>query len=136
MRKIVMISHGKLAEGLKDTLNLFIGENHDFISISAYSEDVVPDVELEKVLDGVSESDQLIILTDILGGSVNQMVLPYLTRKNTYILTGLNLPMAIGISVLPMEADIDDFRRIIEETKESIILMNDYKMPEFDEDDE
>lgn len=131
-----MMSHGKLAEGLKDTLKLFIGEKHGITSISAYSEDVMPEKELQKILDSLNAEDQLVIMTDILGGSVNQLAIPHLMRENTFIVAGLNLPLAIAISCLGEDADIEDYRRIVEETQESIVLMNDYEFPNYAEDDE
>ena len=82
MRKLLLISHGQVANGFKDTLKLFLGDDHPFAAICAYGEGC-PDVdeELDKFISGVNEGDEVLICSDIFGGSVNQKVLPLLSRE-------------------------------------------------------
>lgn len=126
MRKFLIITHGGFAKGIAHSLTLFIGENHPFHAISAYVDDTPVQDEIASFMATVEENDQLVVLTDIMGGSVNQLMMPYLSRPNTYILAGFNFPMLIELSCLPEEAEIDDFRRIINNGQKAIVLMNDY----------
>lgn len=127
MNKFLMISHGQMAIGLQDTLTLFLGDDHPFYAIGAYTcghDD--PDLEISEFMSTLSDDDCLIICTDIMGGSVNQKMMSYLTRKNTYILSGLNLAMVLQLSSLINEDKIDYsiLNNVIKETKDSIINVN------------
>lgn len=126
MRKFLIITHGSFAKGIAQSLTLFLGENHPFSAISAYVDDTPVQTEIEAFMKEVREEDELVILTDIMGGSVNQLMVPYLSRPNTYLLAGFNFPMLIELACLSDEATIEDYRRIINKGKEAIVLMNDY----------
>ncbi len=136
MRKFLIITHGKFAEGISQSLTLFIGENHPFKAISAYVDDIPVNEKIDDFMRTVTDDDQLVILTDIMGGSVNQLMMPYLSRDNTYILSGINFPMLLELACLQDDADVDDFRRIVQTGKEAVVLMNDYKAPNGSSDDE
>ena len=77
----------------------------------------------------------MFIFTAILGGSVNQMVTPCVSRPDTWVFAGMNLPMLIAASTLPEDAGAEDIRRAVEEAKNGIVLMNDVSF-EAGEDDE
>lgn len=126
MRKFLILTHGEFAQGVAQSLTLFLGENHPFTAISAYIDDEPVQLKIDQFMMGLAQEDQLIVLTDILGGSVNQCMIPYLSRPNTIIITGFNFPMLLELSCLPAQADMNDFRRIIQTGKDSVVLMNDY----------
>ena len=134
MRRFLIVTHGGFAEGVKQSLTLFLGENHPFQAISAYMDETPLKDQVETFMRNIDSKDQLIILTDIMGGSVNQEMMIYIERPNTYIFTGFNFPMLIALSCLPENADIDAFRKIVDEGKEAIVLMNDYSFSDEIED--
>ena len=70
--KIILVSHGKLALGMKDTLQLIVGPRDDVIAYEAY-EDGEGDKFIGQIKKLVSENtdEKFIIITDVLGGSVN-----------------------------------------------------------------
>ena len=136
MRKILLISHFGLAGGLLSTLSYFGVANDSFTAINAYEDNLDPKAELEKFWAGVSEEDQVLIFTDIMGGSVNQLVTPLISRPNTYVLAGMNLPMLITAATLPEDADLDAVRMLVEEAKNGVVLMNDYSFSAGGDEDE
>ena len=79
MRKIVLLSHGGMAKGLLNTLSIFTANIDPITAISAYVDDCDPKAELERFWTSVNDDDQVVLCTDILGGSVNQLALPYLS---------------------------------------------------------
>ena len=100
--KIVLMSHFNLAEGLKSTLAYFNPYAAEQITaISAYVNDCDPKVEFEKVLAEVAEDEVLLVFTDIMGGSVNQLTIPYLNRPNFYVFAGMNLGMLLQALTKP-----------------------------------
>ena len=99
MKKFVIASHGKMAKGIKSTLELFVGTEIDVTYMSAYMEDE-PAIEeqISEFFSGLESVDQAVIFTDLFGGSVNQkLTLAAADRKNVFLIAGFNLPLIIEI---------------------------------------
>lgn len=135
MRRNLLISHGNMAVGLKDTLSVFIGDTSAYTSISAYTNDTDPKKELEQFFGTVSDEDQVFIFSDIMAGSVNQLVMPYIARKNTYLFTGMNLPMLLQAMCISEEITEDEIEKVIENAKAGVIYMNNYQFAINDDDE-
>lgn len=71
MRKILIATHGEFAGGLKQTMDFVLGGNEKVGVLSAYT---TPDFDMGReaaaVVDELEDGDELIVLTDVLGGSV------------------------------------------------------------------
>ena len=135
--KIVLMSHFNLAEGLKSTLayfNPYAAEQSTAISV--YVNDCDPKVEFEKVLAEVGEDELLLVFTDIMGGSVNQLTIPYLTRPNFYVFAGMNLGMLLQATCLLGDETPEDIKALANVGKEAVVCMNDYKFEAYDDEDE
>lgn len=126
MRKYLLISHGKMAQGVSESLKMFLGENHAFKYICAYVEHCDPQKEIQKFFSKVEEQDEVVVCTDLLGGSVNQFMIPYLKRENTYIIAGFNLPLLMELSFLSEPMQKKELRLVIEKAQNAIVLVNDY----------
>ncbi len=136
MRRILLISHFGLAGGMLSTMSYFgIGGDH-CTAINAFENDLDPKTELEKFWAGVNDEDQVLIFTDIMGGSVNQLVTPYIPRPNTYVFAGMNFPMLITAATLPEDATDDELRYIATEARNGVVLMNDYTFSAGGDEDE
>lgn len=121
MKKILLISHGYLAKGMYETLQLFVPQIDNVTYITAYVGETDPKIELAAFWDSVQENDCVVIVSDILAGSTNQLVYPYIHRKNTYIFTGMNLPMLLQIIC----SDVINVTDIIENARQGIVFVND-----------
>ena len=77
-----------------------------------------------------------LIFTDIIGGSVNQLVIPMLSRPNTYIFAGMNLPMLLQAACLGEGAKPEEIKSLQGVGRDGVVCMNDYKFEAFGEDDE
>ena len=136
MRKIVIMSHGGLAKGALSTLGIFMSGLENVTAISAYIDDCDPKKELEKFWAKVKEEDQVILCTDIMGGSVNQLAIPYLSRPNTYLFAGFNFPMLLQLLCLDENATEEEIKGLVNVGKEAVVCMNDYQFEDFGEEDE
>ncbi|UPM40893.1 PTS sugar transporter subunit IIA, partial [Pediococcus acidilactici] len=91
--KIILASHGALAKGMKDTLDMIVGNQVSIQAYSAYDEenvDFASDIS-QQITREVNE--QFIIVTDVMGGSVNNAMTELVLRyKNVFLITGMNLP--------------------------------------------
>ena len=75
MRKILIASHSELAEGMKQTLKFFAGNQIDVSAICAYVDEESLQSKLDAFFEKVSDEDEVLIFTDLLGGSVNQAII-------------------------------------------------------------
>ena len=93
MRKLLVATHGRFASGIMETFKLIISE------ISAYVEPGFDmQKEAEKKIHELNEEDELIIVADIMGGSIANTFSSYIQSEKIHIITGLNLPLLIGLA--------------------------------------
>ena len=139
MRKIILASHHNLAIGMKDTLEYIIPTVGDITAIAAYTTNLPVNEEIEAALADITEKDEAIIFTDLLGGSVNQNFTKYLTYPNVHLVAGMNLPVIMSC-LLPLgDAAIEpeQLRLAIQEGQQQIVYVNDYLAQQtIDEEDE
>ena len=110
MRKILLISHGLLAQGMQQTLSFFLGETLPVRAISAYLEDQRLQDQIDQAMAWVQPEDELLIFSDLNEGSVNQQMLPYLSRPQTYLIAGMNLPLLLKATSFPQQERLDEQR--------------------------
>ena len=99
MLKIFLSSHGHMASGIKSSLDILIGNTDKITVFDAY----VDDKNVQDVLDNfyktVSEDDEVLLLSDLYGGSVNQVMFTYLNRPNTRLVSGVNLALVLELAI-------------------------------------
>ncbi|MHC5268613.1 PTS sugar transporter subunit IIA [Enterococcus sp. LJL98] len=139
MKKIIIATHHYLAKGMKDTLEYIVPNTVEVIDISAYIDNVSVENQILAELDKFDKNEQIIVFTDLLGGSVNQEFVKKMKDYNIELITGANLPVLITI-VLGMgdgELSKDTIRLAIEEAKNQLVYVNDFlETQEVDDDDE
>ena len=137
-RILVTASHHRMAEGLKDTLAFVSGGAQETIALSAYVDNQPIEEAVETLMNGFADEDEVVILTDLTSGSVNQQFFKYRNRPHTHIISGMNLPLAFQIAM----EDQDDYistermREIVEESKNEMKYVNDIAADDGDEEDE
>lgn len=133
MRQAILASHHKFAQGLADTLE-FLGAKCDFHVICAYVDDTPLEPQVETVFDAISPDDEVLVLTDILAGSVNQKFLPYVA-PNVFVVAGVNVVLAMELCLAPAPLTAEGIQNAIDMAGQSIKLLNTIQV-EDDEDDE
>ncbi|RGT02686.1 PTS N-acetylglucosamine transporter subunit IIBC [Collinsella sp. AM24-1] len=133
MRQVILASHHKFAQGLADTLE-FLGAKCDFHVICAYVDDTPLEPQVETVFDAISPDDEVLVLTDILAGSVNQKFLPYVA-PNVFVVAGVNVVLAMELCLAPAPLTAEGIQNAIDMAGQSIKLLNTIQV-EDDEDDE
>lgn len=135
MRQYIIASHRLMAYGFADTLK-FLTAKENILDISAYVDETDLEVQIAHAFEQVSAGDELIIMTDMLGGSVNQKLCAYMS-DTCHLICGINLPCALSLVLIPEEHPItsETIRRTIEESKNHLIYVNEYDNRE-DEADE
>ncbi|WP_440896838.1 PTS sugar transporter subunit IIA [Amphibacillus sp. Q70] len=134
MRNIIIASHHKLADGMKQTLQFISGYPNVF-EISAYVEDDDINKQIEAVMQNISQEDEVFIFTDILGGSVTQNFVKY-CNEQVHVIAGMNLPLLMLVALSPKDSfNQEDINNMIKEAQESIIYVNNYNTSPDSEDE-
>lgn len=98
MRKIIIASHGELATGILNTLSMIVGDKYvkNIETFSLYPGEDAADL-VNKLETKLNKDDEYIILTDILGGSVDNAFSTLLLNENVYLISGVNLLLLLEI---------------------------------------
>ena len=99
MRHYVIASHGGFSKGIYESIKIIIGEQAGVDIITAFI-DGKNDIEVlvNGTLEKIPYSDEIIVCTDVFGGRVNTEFMKQLkTRKNLYLITGMNLPLLMQL---------------------------------------
>ena len=99
MRHYVIASHGGFSKGIYESIKIIIGEQTGVDIITAFI-DGKNDIEalVSGTLEKISSSDEIIVCTDVIRGSVNTEFMKQLkTYKNLYLITGMNLPLLMQL---------------------------------------
>lgn len=126
MRKYLLASHGYLAEGLKNSVELILGKNKNIDCLCAYvgNNNNIKEATA-KILDSIEKEDELIIMTDILGGSVNNELASFTKDKRVQLISGMNMQLVIEIILGNEDEDIKNIiNRAVESGKGGIVYYN------------
>lgn len=126
MIKLLLASHGDLADGICSSLKIIMGEQGNIRTLCAYTkEEFDLRSEVWEILNDLSYEDKLIVVTDIFGGSVNNEFMNNLNRNNLYLIAGLNLPLVIELATISDEDNIEEqIKSALEDSKNSIQYCN------------
>ena len=99
MRQYIFASHAHFATGIKESTELLSGARDNVHDLSMF-------------VDG--PADDVIVCTDLFGGSVNNEFTKIVqTRPNTYLVANMNLPLLIQLLFSDQEAPADQVIREI-----------------------
>jgi len=99
---IVIASHGQLAAGFKDALEMIMGSQEKMVAL-ALKPEMGPEEyreELKKAAEGLETPDGVLIMADLFGGSPANAATYLLQMENppVEVVTGVNLPVLLEIT--------------------------------------
>ena len=124
MRRILIATHEKYAEGIKAAAELILGPHPEIETICAFTEDIALDRQMEIYFKHCNAEDEVIILTDVYGESVNQACMNYVSRPNTHLITGMNLALVLQIIMMEEKEGSEAFGAMIQEARMQIVYVN------------
>lgn len=138
MRRFIFASHHKLAYGLKDTVDFLTGATKTIYDINAYLDDETKDIDtvVAELFASFDDEDEVVVLVDMMGGSVYQKFCPYMSEK-VHVICGMNLPMALSFVLASEEECLtsEKVEQVLMDCKNQLVYVN--KMAaSVDEDDE
>lgn len=127
--KYIIFSHGPIAHGALESLEMIIGKQENVQSLSITHDSTIESAcaELESVI-SKHPNEQWVVFSDIVGGSpfhasyrvLNQSI----SSNKAMIVTGFNLPLLIEVLVQDKK-DIIEIKEIIKRIKDNTISIVD-----------
>lgn len=123
-RKIVIATHGTLAEGFKSALQIIAGAEN----VEAFNCYTSPDFNLQetiqKVMDSKGSEEELFVFTDLFGGSVNNGFVAALKTYDFHLIT--NTSLGLLIDFILMEPDVETLKKKFDEKEFNAVYCNDF----------
>lgn len=124
MKQILIATHGKMASGIRCTLELVAGRMDNVTTMDAY---ITPDDDVEKQFREYFElhrEDRIYAFTDLQGGSVNQKLMPYADLPNVTLITGMNFPVLLQVALAGEDISDEELQAYIDSSKEELKLIS------------
>ncbi len=133
--KILLVSHGDLAQGLCNTAQKFFGASNIYYANVDLETGTTGLIEkVNKYLDEWKD-EQVVVCSDLKGGSANQTVAQMLANHEFFLVSGMNLALILQL-IMCQEVDEDSLKNMIEEAKNDLVLVNDLLNNIHSDDDE
>ena len=126
---ILISSHGKMAEGMLDTLNMFYSSELENVAALCYQENITLDDFNEKMnvtIQKINDGSGVIILTDIMGGTPMKEGIKHIS-DDIIMISGMNFSLLLDLVIKRntvknvKELDVGS---IIEDAKQGIVNIN------------
>ena len=137
-RHIVIASHSTLAEGMANALKFFEGDSLKLTVLSAYVDNKPIEGQIEEIFNQFDKNDEVVVLTDLLGGSVNQKFFTYISRPHTHVITGMNLSLAMAITMEPVDGYLtsEKIQSIVSEAQNQVKYVNELAADSSEDDED
>ena len=123
MNQFIIATHATLAGGFADVIRFFKSDLENVRFINAYVESQEFEKELRTCLVEV-QGEPVVVLTDILGGSVNQVATKLMGEYGYQLITGINLPLLLELVFIPDPIAPERIEEIVRCAREQIIFVN------------
>jgi mannose/fructose-specific phosphotransferase system component IIA len=120
MRKLLIASHGSFASGMKSSLEILLGKAENVTVIDAYLDASRIEDKIEAFLATCSDEDQVFLLSDLFGGSVNQVLCLYLQRPDTYLIAGVNLAIVLELACGQQPLSESEVEEMVEASRQTL----------------
>ena len=107
-------------------MNFIYKPQEEIHTICAFTEVADPGKVFEELFDSFPKDDTVVVLTDLVGGSVNKLIAEKLRDRKFFLISGINLAMLLEIACCnELELNEDLIRRTVALGKESLVFIND-----------
>lgn len=125
MRHFILVTHAGMAKGIAASAEFIVGKQENLTCYCAYTEEMDFKKKICAQIDELGEDAEVILMTDMLGGSVNSELMELTGRKNVHLATGINLAFLIGILTGDEEEPAETLiEETIENAKENMVYCN------------
>lgn len=133
MNRFIIATHSTLAEGFWNALRFFNQDIGNVEFLNCYVETNEVEKELRVRLEQYPD-DNLIVLTDIAGGSVNQTASKLMKEYSFHLITGINLGLLLELVFTGDELSDEMIAASVSQAQSQMIYMNRAAASEADDD--
>ncbi|MDB2109344.1 PTS sugar transporter subunit IIA [Clostridium paraputrificum] len=130
MRKLLIATHGYLADGVKSSINILCGEKSEVTYLNAYVEDGDIKENVKDFFNEYKPEDEVIVFTDLYGGSVNQICAEYINKENVHLIAGFNLALVLELLYKDEPLTNEIIRKEVENARNQLVYVNDIELKE------
>lgn len=130
MANIIVATHGNFAKGIMDSIRLICGEQKNMTYFCAYVDGDMEvggtqiSGELMELLDSFPADEEVVVLVDLLGGSVCNEFIKLTGHRPFHLIAGLNLGLLMEFVFAPEELTKELIEEIIDNARASIVYVN------------
>lgn len=98
MIALIIVTHGDFAQGLLDAAYMIVGPQEGVASLCTRCGDKPEELEakLKSMVSSLLQNyTDVLVMTDIFGGTPTNICLPLLQSQDVEVLTGVNMPMVL-----------------------------------------
>ncbi|MCB2189340.1 MAG: PTS sugar transporter subunit IIA [Deltaproteobacteria bacterium] len=120
---IIVITHAQLGQELINAAEFILGKIERIVSLDVASQSQNQEIQsrLEAAIRQMESGDGVLILTDMFGGTPNNVSLAFWAAGRVEVVTGVNLPMLIKAATSREGKSLSDLgREVCDAGKESI----------------
>lgn len=139
MKYLIMVSHGKFAEGLADALKMLVGPKNEVLACGLQEDQSIEGFKttfLELIKD-IPEESELIVLGDLIGGSPLTTATSILMEKGFIetmtVIGGMNLPLAVTTAL--MKDSLSREALVTQVTNEAREALKEFQLDNSDEEE-
>lgn len=128
MTGLIVVAHAGLAAELINAAEMIVGKIEGAASVEIKPDDSVDEIRsaLTSAIESVS-SGNILIMTDMFGGTPSNMSLSFLKENQVEVLTGVNLPMLIRFASDRERYGVAELASLIRDTgREGVTVAGDY----------
>lgn len=135
LRKIYLVSHGELAIGMKNSIQMIVGEKENLKAFAMMPGESPEDITA-KIKNELNEEDEFVIISDIPSGSIHNASLQLCTADNVYLISGMVSSLVLEVLFLSDDKKFSEhIDSILNATKESIKLYHNIANDKSEDDD-
>lgn len=128
MRRYVIASHAHLAQGMRESLALLAGNVDNVYALCLFVDgNDDPKAAIAELLASFDDEDEVVVCTDLLGGSVNNAFVCVVSqRPGTLLVTNTNLAFMLELLCANEGGPLDEaIRLVLAEGRCSVSYVND-----------
>lgn len=120
MRQMIIATHGDFSKGIKQSLQMIAGESADEIITYQLRPGESASDFAEELSKNLASDKQYLILGDLFGASVVNSFVPLTQEQNVFLVSGVNLNLALEFLLTPGELTEDLVDTVISNARDGI----------------
>lgn len=133
MKKVVIATHGRLADGFMSSLGL-LGVDLSHVTALGYYDEKGADISaVDALFDQLAEGDQLVVCSDVSFGSVSQAFARAAAAHpacDCHLVSGVNLPLLLDLCLSPEPVDSERLAQTVAQAQEQLSIVQPPAAPE------